>query len=86
MRLIDADALIERTQHGAFLRRRDVDESPTVDAEPVRHGKWIEDDIFPGVFRCNRCRAGAPITFEHRRNELTNYCPQCGARMDGDGE
>ena len=60
-----------------------IDEEPTVDAVPVRHGKWIDegqpDDFFPhNAWRCSECgeqvlEIGEP---------WYNFCPACGARMD----
>lgn len=57
---------------------------PTIEAEPVRHGKWMTwEDRFPGkipkkknnlgVF-CSECGL-------HADNDST-FCPSCGARMD----
>ena len=57
-----------------------IDETPTIDAEPVRHGKWIEVDI-KGVkhHRCTECD-------EYIQDIWTGYydfrfCPNCGAKM-----
>ena len=50
---------------------------PTVD-DVCTHGKWIPSDIEDTILdKCSVCgwQFGA-ITF--------NYCPKCGARMDGD--
>ena len=52
-------------------------------ASPVRHGKW-EDDAM-GVLRCSECKAQAP--WKYGRDYIdykwkSNYCPNCGARMD----
>ena len=47
---------------------------PTVDAEPVRHGKWIEYPIADGMNQCSVCGV--------LRFGESNYCPNCGARMD----
>ena len=49
-------------------------------AEPVRHGKWINagHDAFTQYRRCSSCArllANAPAY---------DYCPNCGAKMDGD--
>lgn len=56
-----------------------IDKAPTVDAEPVRHGKWINagHDAFTQYRRCSCCArllANAPAY---------DYCPRCGAKMDG---
>ena len=53
---------------------------PAMDAEPVRHGKWINagHDAFTQYRRCSSCArilANAPAY---------DYCPNCGAKMDGD--
>lgn len=61
----------------------DIKNTPAVDAEPVRHGKWIEIDPRKDVegwieydYQCSICKE---ISWEG-----TNYCPNCGARMDGE--
>ena len=53
-----------------------VDAQPTIDAEPVRHGKWIEYPIADGMNQCSECGV--------LRFGESNYCPHCGARMDND--
>lgn len=57
----------------------EIDRAPTVDAEPVRHGRWTYLNCFEeGRYQCRECGhfvdAGADM----------NYCPNCGAKMDGD--
>lgn len=58
-----------------------VVQEPFVDAEPVRHGGWIN-----GV--CSTC--GAPIPTDSKDDyigEDENYfCYCCGAKMDGEDE
>lgn len=50
---------------------------PAVDAEPVRHGKWVyhDDDIMPW----NSCSLCCCATFNLHG---ANYCPNCGSKMD----
>lgn len=96
-RLINADAFKkenERLLHCDFPYLSEttleelIDEAPTVDAEPVRHGKWANDVM--GVLRCSECNAQAPWRFIYGMYDMVdyrwkaNYCPQCGARMDKD--
>ena len=58
-----------------------VIEQPTVDTEPVRHGEWVL------VTRCVRgakyefiCCSECELIANHGE---TQYCPKCGAKMDG---
>lgn len=91
MRLIDADEI-----HFVFSRGNNrtilqevllsiIAEAPTVDAEPVRHGRWIRKEwaeesegLLIDNYECSACKSWV-------RNE-TNYCPNCGARMGGKEE
>ena len=67
-----------------------VREFPAVDAEPVRHGRWkptIRCDIFGKKFvsghACSLCGSGALCECANydAEEELSNYCPNCGAKM-----
>ena len=84
MRLIDANAfrdwLSKQKRIGKNLVTMMLDETPTVDAVPVVHGRWIsvEDSLFPGTKeKCSLCgvHKGAGYVY--------HYCPNCGAKMDG---
>ncbi len=80
-RLIDANALkvkaFAETETGeGIVYVQDIDESPTVDAVEVVHGRWQIID-FAGTIKCSVC--GEEVFDE------SNYCPNCGAKMDGDG-
>lgn len=60
---------------------------PAADVAPVRHGRWQITDCYPHNVYCSEC---------HRRFAQTHwavwedgslpreYCPNCGARMDGE--
>lgn len=49
-------------------------------AEPIKHGHWIYEDIdYPiadAYYRCSECRFIVGF-------DINNYCPSCGAKMDG---
>lgn len=53
----------------------DVKAAPAVDAEPVRHGRWIRQDNTFTRYMCSECESK-----NHGGHE--NYCPNCGAKMD----
>ena len=57
-------------------------DAPTVDAVPVRHGRWIHHKWgYSDHYECTAC--GKPIVLTAK----WDFCPNCGAQMDGkDGE
>lgn len=58
-----------------------IDESDTIDAVPVVHGKWIFD-AENYEWNCSECQDW-PIDGSSDEDR-TNYCPNCGAKMDGE--
>ena len=67
---------------------RELPREVIADVTPVVHGRWLTwEEMFPGktpkkknnlgVF-CNSCKNHADNMFD--------FCPNCGARMDGDAE
>lgn len=81
-RLIDADALKKHYAWWEDDRQKlfdsIVDQQPTVDTAPVRHGKWIDG-------HCSRCGCDVPAYIEDWKwikDMNAKYCPMCGARMD----
>ena len=64
-----------------------VKDAPAVDAEPVRHGRWINEGVYVttaygslDVYRCSACNSEITI------DNYDSYCPNCGAKMDKEGE
>ena len=61
---------------------------PAADVVEVRHGRWLTTDAYPHHLYCSVCYK----TYAKNAkwvNELdlpTNYCPNCGARMDKEDE
>jgi hypothetical protein len=95
-RLIEADAIPYVTDE-TYLHEFDyayryaIDALPTVDAVPVVHGKWEYGENESGYdgYYCSKCfghvrwygkASGQSINFIKKYN----YCPNCGARMDGE--
>lgn len=83
MRLIDADALIEahynycNTHHGEAdvfwgWSLRLMKNAPTIDAEPVRRGYWIDTGSGQECSVCHEIQYG----YDNYRY----YCPYCGAQ------
>lgn len=57
--------------------------TPTIEAEPVRHGRW-ESDEADVLFHCSACETQISTSWDYDCDEMWNYCPHCGAKMDGD--
>ena len=60
------------------------------DAVPVRHGEWKPFDLTYGrsVYSCSVCEQATEVPMCMGK-PMYAYCPNCGARMDGerrDGE
>lgn len=97
-RLIDANELLRNAEDygpistglaDAYDIKWLVDAQPTVAAVEVVHGEWeiIEDDYLDLVeMKCSVC--GESYGFEAYEDCIPknyHYCPNCGAKMDGDG-
>ena len=60
---------------------------PTVDAVPVRHGRWkaVKDGEDDYRRICSCCGEDAPYDESDDCYLIYPHCPWCGAKMDGDG-
>ena len=82
MRLINADALMEHVYRDRLNNRELIAEmvrnAPTIEPER-KTGRWIDETFKPwGLvhhpYKCDQCG-------EHSEAD-SNYCPNCGARME----
>ena len=57
---------------------------PTIDAEPVVHGEWVTTRtiIHDGELHCSLCRQEALAECGRHTYIKSNYCPNCGAKME----
>lgn len=65
-----------------------LDAQPTIERKT---GKWYKPNgVMPpehfGRHRCSICDAFAMHDWKHHREQLTDYCPNCGAEMKGEQE
>lgn len=68
----------------------DIDDIRTA-VQPVKHGKWESSQrtIETGTVYCSNCAIEYYISDLRTVgdcNGIVHYCPNCGARMDGDTE
>jgi hypothetical protein len=64
---------------------------PTIDAEPVRHGRWVKCQGKSNIWYCSEC--GEKINYKQNRRtynipkvavwEKNKRCRNCSAKMDG---
>ena len=88
MRLIDADALINDSGNFIIIGAgdnicidiSDIAKAPTIEAEPVKHGRWEWDT--EDIYRCTVCYEKVHVKEVMGRPDW-EYCPNCGAKMDG---
>lgn len=90
MRLIDADDIhyceydLDNYRSFSAVTDDEIAEMPTIDAAPVRHGRWImEQDYKDGTadFKCSNCEYDDNF-FTKTLEIYIKYCPHCGAKMD----
>lgn len=68
--------------------RETISNFPSADVAPVRHGAWISwdeaDNFIPSPHRheCSVCHDAAQVLV-NGVELLSDYCPNCGAKMDG---
>jgi len=82
---------------GRYSVYEQIDQAPIIEAKPVRHGKWYLSEqgadtvLMPNIMsyvptrtvrRCSLCHSAMEVGGVQK--EPAKYCPNCGARMDGD--
>lgn len=66
-----------------IIVREHLAKIPTADVAEVRHGKWKPLPF--SVHYCSECHE-IYRRKTYKRKRLSNYCPKCGAKMDGKGD
>lgn len=66
------------------LAMHDVRNAPAADVEPVKHGRWIEQEAPNMDTYCDCSACGESFVFidGSPKDNLYTYCPNCGAKMD----
>ena len=90
MRLIDADFACKgciRYRTSLPCEECVVKDAPTVDAVPLRHGRWIttSGEFFPGSnqFLCySHKHEECGFQYVDMNENGYDYCPNCGCMMD----
>lgn len=87
MRLIDADAKELRQRINInfgsvtrFIVKSILKDAPTIEAEPVKHGRVVTSTDRWHTMHQNCSECGEELEW----NAYPNYCPNCGAKMEGE--
>lgn len=82
-------AVMRLMQDGCSAKNvQSIMELPAADVAPVRHGRWItweeagNDIPSPHRHECSVCHDAAQVLV-NGVELLSDYCPNCGAKMDG---
>lgn len=79
----ETDTEMQRWDSGCWIRYKLfenlLEKQPTADVVEVVHGEWIPIDVGDCCYRCSVC----DFVRDAYLLEEDNYCPHCGARMDG---
>lgn len=91
MRLVNADD-VKYHPYMPLGAQWIVDSVRTVDAVPVVHAHWEDNhESFVPTYRCSNCGYIRPIIAatpgnENPKQEPSNYCCNCGAKMDKEAD
>lgn len=90
---INRDSVIElsREYYSQGLKEKAVPVTairniPSADVAEVRHGKWVDGDV-DGIGACGieyRYKKCSICGYEYSFPIKYSFCPNCGARMDGE--
>ena len=61
---------------------RHIHNAPAADVVPVVHGRWVSVP-YKLARVCSVCNRDEPYKFADIDADVYDYCPYCGAKMDG---
>ena len=82
---IERETVLEKIESSFMWARsfgelyEEAQDIPAADVAPVRHGRWGTHSDRPDSLICSVCNCG----FDMWKHDPHNYCPNCGAKMDG---
>ena len=79
------EALMKLMQDGCSAKNlQSISDMPAADVAPVVHGHWIEqeDGNLDTYYTCSSCKEDFDLIAGTPCENLYNYCPSCGAKMD----
>ena len=90
-RASETELIILKGKYEAFMEY--IKEQPEADVQPMKRGRWLEHRAvwidqprMEGWFvqaKCSECERLAPVLNRFTKSVVYEYCPHCGAIMDG---
>ena len=78
----DAGLCVAEPKDCSWKEMRAVFETPAADVAPVVHGRWIISPSEIPVIDTQQCSVCGQGMSERNQFWNSNYCPNCGAKMD----
>ena len=81
----DGNGIVCRACVVAYVIEK-IEDTPAADVVAVKHGRWLGlHDGWYYSYSCSECGAEALTKEETMHDQVcSNYCPNCGAKMDGE--
>ena len=85
----EKDTDMQKWDGGCWIRYKmfenAIENAPTIEAEPVKRGKWIYDNQFDWYrASCSECGYKRVTDIKAEKWNGWKYCPNCGAKMEGE--
>ena len=90
---LDGSECLDTERDYEEIERR-LEEFESADVQEVKHGKWKlnsyycdENNCFDITVSCSKCGkeyCRETVADVQDSDEMFNYCPNCGAKMDGE--
>ena len=80
----ETDSDMQKWDSGCWIRYKMfenvIEDIPAADVAEVKHGRWVHHNM--GGWKCSECNNQAPFWCMASTQNLSDYCPNCGAKMD----
>lgn len=79
--LISRAVLLRMLDENGVVFRSEIEKIPAVDAVPVVHARWID---YKDDHQCSACKEHTIFDAYAWKAIQFEFCPHCGAKMDGE--